>query len=138
MEAKVVWKRNLAFTGTADSGYVLDLDSKKEVGGDESGFRPTELIAIGVAGCTAMDVISILKKKRQEVTAFEVLVHAKRASDHPRKFTDMTIEYVVTGKDIDPQAVERAVQLSEEKYCSSIATIRGNVNLDHKIVIREE
>jgi len=137
MEAKVVWKRNLAFTGTADSGYVLDLDSKKEVGGDESGFRPTELIAIGVAGCTAMDVISILKKKRQEVTAFEVLVHAKRASDHPRKFTDMTIEYVVTGKDIDPQAVERAVQLSEEKYCSSIATIRGNVNLDHKIVIRE-
>ncbi len=138
MEAKVVWKRNLAFTGTADSGYVLDLDSKKEVGGDESGFRPTELIAIGVAGCTAMDVISILKKKRQEVTAFEVLVHAKRASDHPRKFTDMTIEYVVTGKDIDPQAVERAVQLSEEKYCSSIYTIRGNVNLDHKIVIREE
>lgn len=137
MEAKVVWKRNLAFTGTADSGYVLDLDSKKEVGGDESGFRPTELIAIGVAGCTAMDVISILKKKRQDVTAFEVLVHAKRASDHPRKFTDMTIEYVVTGKDIDPQAVERAVQLSEEKYCSSIATIRGNVNLDHKIVIHE-
>jgi putative redox protein len=137
MQAKVVWKRNLAFTGTANSGYVLDLDSKKEVGGDESGFKPTELIAIGVAGCTAMDVISILKKKRQEVSAFEVLVHATRASEHPRKFTDMTIEYIVTGKDIDPQAVERAVELSEEKYCSSIATIRGNVRLDHKIVINE-
>lgn len=137
MEAKVVWKRNLAFTGTADSGYVMDLDSKKESGGDESGFRPTELIAIGVAGCTAMDVISILQKKRQEVSAFEVLVHATRASQHPRKFTEMLIEYIISGKGIDPQAVERAVELSEEKYCAAIATLRGNVKIAHKIVIFE-
>ena len=136
MEAKVVWQEDLTFTGSADSGFTVRLDSKKEVGGNDSGIRPVEMIAIGVAGCTGMDVISILKKKRQEVTAFEVLVHATRAVDHPRKITDMTIEYIVTGNNIDPQAVERAVQLSEEKYCSSIATIRGNVNIDNKIVIK--
>lgn len=137
MEAKAVWKGDLTFVGSADSGFSLVMDTFKEVGGNESGFRPVELIAIGVAGCTGMDVISILKKKRQEVTAFEVLVHATRATEHPKKITHMLIEYVVTGKNIDPAAVERAVQLSEEKYCPSIATIRNNVTIENKIVIKE-
>ncbi len=137
MEAKAVWKGDLTFVGSADSGFSLVMDTFKEVGGNESGFRPVELIAIGVAGCTGMDVISILKKKRQEVTAFEVLVHATRATEHPKKITHMLIEYVVTGKNIDPAAVERAVQLSEEKYCPSIATIRNNVTIENKIVIQE-
>jgi putative redox protein len=137
MEAKAVWKGDLTFVGSADSGFSLVMDTYKEVGGNESGFRPVELIAIGVAGCTGMDVISILKKKRQEVTAFEVLVHATRATEHPKKITHMVIEYVVTGKNIDPAAVERAVQLSEEKYCPSIATIRNNVTIENKIVIKE-
>jgi putative redox protein len=137
MEAKVTWERGLTFTGTADSGFDIRLDSKKAVGGDESGFTPTELIAVGVAGCTAMDVISILMKKRQQISNFEVLVHATRAVDHPRKFTDMTIEYRVTGKSVDPAAVDRAIDLSESKYCSAIATLRGNVNFDKKVVILE-
>lgn len=137
MEAKAVWKGDLTFVGSADSGFSLVMDTFKEVGGNESGFRPVELIAIGVAGCTGMDVISILKKKHQEVTAFEVLVHATRAAEHPKKITHMLIEYVVTGKNIDPAAVERAVQLSEEKYCPSIATIRNNVTIENKIVIKE-
>lgn len=137
MEAKAVWKGDLTFVGSADSGFSLVMDTFKEVGGNESGFRPVELIAIGVAGCTGMDVISILKKKRQEVTAFEVLVHATRAAEHPKKITHMLIEYVVTGKNMDPAAVERAVQLSEEKYCPSIATIRNNVTIESKIVIKE-
>ena len=137
MEAKAVWKGDLTFVGSADSGFSLVMDAFKEVGGNESGFRPVELIAIGVAGCTGMDVISILKKKRQEVTDFEVLVHATRAAEHPKKITHMLIEYVVTGKNIDPAAVERAVQLSEEKYCPSIATIRNNVTIENKIVIKE-
>lgn len=137
MEAKAVWKGDLTFVGSADSGFSLVMDTFKEVGGNESGFRPVELIAIGVAGCTGMDVISILKKKRQEVTDFEVLVHATRAAEHPKKITRMLIEYVVTGKNIDPAAVERAVQLSEEKYCPSIATIRNNVTIENKIVIKE-
>lgn len=137
MKAKVVWEERLKFTGTADSGFEVNLDSKKEVGGDDSGLRPTELLAIATAGCTAMDVISILQKKRQEVTAFEVRVDAERAIDHPRKFTGMTIEYVVTGRNIEYSAVQRAVELSEEKYCSVINTLKGNVALSHKITINE-
>ncbi|MHB0924558.1 MAG: OsmC family protein [Bellilinea sp.] len=137
MKAKVVWKENLKFTGSADSGYEVDLDTKKESGGDDSALKPTELLAIATAGCTAMDVISILKKKRQEVTGFEVRVDVERAVDHPRKFTGMTIEYVVTGRNIEWSAVQRAVELSEEKYCSVINTLRGNVAMGHKITINE-
>lgn len=137
MNAKVVWKERLKFTGVADSGFEIDLDSKKESGGDDSGVRPTELVAIGLAGCTAMDVISILEKKRQEVTAFEVKVVAERSPDHPRVFTAMTTEYVVTGRNIDYSAVLRAVELSEDKYCSVSNTLKGNVALSHKITIKE-
>ncbi|MEW6650201.1 MAG: OsmC family protein [Chloroflexota bacterium] len=136
MEIKAVWKSDLTFVASADSGFSLVMDTYRDVGGNESGFRPVELIALGTAGCTGMDVISILKKKRQEVTAFEVLVHATRATEHPKKITHMMIEYVITGRDIDPAAVERAVQLSEEKYCASIATIRGVVEIANKIVIK--
>lgn len=136
MEAKVTWNEGLVFTGTADSGFTVRLDTKKDSGGTESGLMPTELLAISLAGCTAMDVMSILQKKRQQVSAFEVLVHAVRSADHPRKFLKMTVEYVVTGVDVDPVAVERAVQLSEDKYCSVHATLVGNVAFDHKIVIK--
>lgn len=137
MKAKVVWEERLKFIGSADSGFEVKLDSKKEVGGDDSGLRPTELLAIATASCTAMDVISILQKKRQEVTAFEVRVDGERAIDHPRKFTGMTIEYVVTGRNIEYSAVQRAVELSEEKYCSVINTLKGNVAFGHKITIHE-
>jgi len=137
VKAKVVWKERLKFTGVADSGFEVDLDSKKEVGGDDSGLRPTELLALATASCTAMDVISILQKKRQDVTGFEVRVDVERAIDHPRKFTGMTIEYVVTGRNIEWSAVQRAVELSEDKYCSVINTLKGNVAMGHKITINE-
>ncbi|WP_299027615.1 OsmC family protein [uncultured Thermanaerothrix sp.] len=137
LDAKVVWKNGLAFTGSANSGFTVDLDSDIAVGGSNSGLRPMELVAIGIAGCTAMDVISILEKKRQEVTAFEVKVTAQRAPEHPKRFTDVEIEYVVTGRNLDPAAVERAVELSENKYCSAIATMRGCVNFTRKITLHE-
>ncbi len=137
MEAKVTWKENLTFIGTADSGHSLQIDSKKDSGGDDSGLTPMELLVIGVAGCTAMDVISILQKKRQQITHFEVQVHAQRAAEHPHKFTAMNIEYLVTGTQVDPAAVERAVELSEEKYCSAIASLRGNVIFTHTINLQE-
>jgi putative redox protein len=84
MEAKVNWKGRLSFTGTADTGFTLPLGANPKVGGDNDGFRPMELMALSLAGCTAMDVISILTKKRQEVTGFEVQVHADRAEEHPK------------------------------------------------------
>lgn len=137
MEAKVTWKEDLTFIGTADSGFNIQIDTKKAAGGNDSGLTPMELLAIGVAGCTAMDVISILTKKRQDVTQFEVQVHAQRADEYPKKFTAMNIEYVVTGKRVDPEALARAVELSEEKYCSAIASLRGNVEFTHTLTIHE-
>jgi len=137
MKAKVVWTENLKFTAVADSGFEVAMDTKKESGGEDSAARPTELLAMAVGGCTGMDVISILKKKRQDVTAFEVNITADRAMDHPRKFTGMTIEYVVTGRNIEYEAVQRAIELSEEKYCSVINTLKGNVAFGHRITIHE-
>lgn len=137
MESKVVWKGGMAFTGTSDSGYLLPLDAKKKVGGQEMGFQPMQLFAIGLVGCTAMDVISILQKKRQEVTAFEVSASIDRAEDHPKVFTKILIEYKVTGKDLDRAAVERAVELSETRYCPGQAMMEKVAEISHKIILKE-
>ena len=137
MDAQVVWKGNMSFDGSAESGFTMPLGANSEVGGDNDGFRPMELLLVGLAGCTAMDVISILKKKRQEVTGFDVKVHADRAADHPKVFTDITLEYIVSGQNIDPVAVERAVELSETRYCSAQAMLGKTAKIDHKITIQE-
>ena len=121
MNAKATWKKNLTFTGTADTGFTVPLGAGDAVGGDNDGFRPMELIALGLAGCTAMDVVSILQKKRQDVTAFEVQVNADRAMDHPKVFTGALIEYFVTGHDIKEDAVIRSIELSAERYCPAQA-----------------
>jgi putative redox protein len=121
MEAKVTWQRRLSFTGSANSGFQLPLGTTPDVGGDNDGFQPMELVAIGLAGCTAMDVISILQKKRQAVTAFEVQVHAARASEHPKVFTQATIEYVISGHGVDEAAVLRSIELSATRYCPAQA-----------------
>ncbi len=102
------------------------------------GFRPLELLAVGLAGCTGMDVISILGKKRQPVKAFEVRVHAEQADEHPRVFTKVLIEYVVTGTGVEREAVERAVSLSETKYCPAQAMLRKAAPIESKITIVEE
>jgi putative redox protein len=116
-DAKVVWKDGLAFEGSGRSGFTVSLDTIAEEGGG-SGFSPMELLLVSLAGCTAMDVISILKKKRQNVTGFEVRAHGVRADEHPKIYTDITLEYIVCGCHVDPKAVERAIELSETKYCS--------------------
>jgi putative redox protein len=123
VEARVTWKGKLSFIGTADSGFQLPLGAEKTVGGDEDGFRPMELIAAGLAGCTAMDVISILAKKRQQVTAFDVQVHAERAENHPKVFTHAVIEYIVVGRQLDETAVLRAIELSATRYCPAQAML---------------
>jgi putative redox protein len=123
MDAKVVWHQDLTFTGSADSGFTVPLGADVAVGGADDGFRPVELLAISLAGCTAMDVISILRKKQQEITAFEVGVHAERASDHPKVFTAAVITYRVTGNNVDEAAVQRSIALSIEKYCPVYAML---------------
>ncbi|MEA4908852.1 MAG: OsmC family protein [Anaerolineaceae bacterium] len=135
MESKVIWHQGLTFTGTADTGFTLPLGGRPEDGGANDGFRPLELILVGLAGCTGMDVISILKKKRQEVTDFEVRIQAERSPEHPKVFTHILVEYVVTGHNIDPAAVDRAIELSETKYCSAYAMLVKAVPIEHKVSI---
>lgn len=137
MQAHVDWKGRLTFTGTADSGFEVPLGSYPEVGGDDDGFRPMELIALGLAGCTAMDVISILTKKRQEVLDFQVKVEAKRADQHPKVFTEAVIEYHLAGKDISESAVTRAMELSAESYCPAHAMLGKVFPIALKYVIYE-
>lgn len=123
MQASVKWKGRLSFDGEAESGFIVPLGSNPEVGGDNDGFRPMELMAISLAGCTAMDVISILTKKRQAVSAFEVRVQAGRASEHPKVFTEATIEYHVSGENVQEEAVVRAIELSATRYCPAQAML---------------
>jgi putative redox protein len=137
MDARVIWKEGMSFDGTADSGFEVSLGALPAVGGKDDGFRPMELIAIGLAGCTAMDVISILRKKKQEVTAFEVLVRAERGQEHPKVFTRLEIEYIVRGKDLSREAVERAVQLSADIYCPAQAMFKKIAPMELKITIAE-
>lgn len=136
MDAKLTWKHNMTFTGIADTKVEIPMDTVLEHGGSGEGATPMELILMGMGGCTAMDVISILQKKRLAVKDFEIILHAVRAGDHPKVFTDITLEYVITGRGIDKESVERAIDLSENKYCSGMAMLRKavNINTTYRIV----
>lgn len=136
MDAKLTCKQGMAFTGVANTGVQIPMDTVLEHGGSGEGATPMELILMGVGGCTAMDVISILQKKRLAIQKFEIVLHADRAAEHPKVFTDITIEYVITGKGIDQESVERAIDLSENKYCSGIAMMRkaANIKTSYRII----
>lgn len=140
MDAKVTWSKRLSFIGEADTGFSVPLGANPQVGGDNDGFRPMELIAIGIAGCTGMDVISILQKKRQNVTAFEVQLHSQQAQDHPHVFTQIEVEYLISGHDVDETAVQRAIELSENKYCPAQAMFNKilPIKLSYKILQTEQ
>lgn len=123
MDVTLAWKGGMAFEGVADSGFMQILDTEESVGGENSAARPMEYIAMGLAGCTGMDVISILHKKRQLVEGFQVKAHLKREHEHPKVFSSAVIEYLVTGKNVDEAALLRAIELSAEKYCPAHAML---------------
>ena len=127
----------MQFQVVAGSGHAVALDAALEHGGQDMGFRPMELLLAGLAGCTGMDVISILRKKRQQVTGYEVRVRGERTEDHPMVFTTITVEHVVTGHHVDPNAVARAVELSETRYCGAGAMLRKTAALRHTFAVRE-
>ncbi len=127
MSASITWVENMQFVALGDSGHAIVMDTTAE-GGTDNGSRPLEVMLMGVMGCTAMDVMSILKKKRQPVQGFKVFATTEQAQEHPKRFLKIHLEYVAYGR-VDPLALARSVQLSEEKYCSAIATLRGSVEL---------
>lgn len=107
----------MVFVGQPASGFPISMDSDASYGGTNSGIRPMEMIALGLAGCIAMDVLSILQKKRQQVTHFEVRLDAPRSPEYPMVFTSAAITYVVTGKNINEDALLRSIDLTATKYC---------------------
>jgi putative redox protein len=123
LEATLNHLNGMAFAITSGSGHQITIDTSIADGGSNQGPTPMELILMGTAGCTAMDVISILRKKRQEVTAYQVSIHGIRAPEHPMVFTDITIEHIVTGHAIAEEAVARAIDLSVTKYCGAHAML---------------
>lgn len=127
----------MRFSAQAGSGHTVLLDAAGQVGRQGAGFVPMELLLAGLAGCTGMDVISILRKKRQNGTGYEVRVRGERAADHPMVFTDITVEHVVTGYVVSPEAVARAVELSATKYCSAGAMLGKTAKLVHTFRVVE-
>ena len=136
MEARIKYVDRLQFIGEASSGHAIVMDGDTKFGGGNTAVRPTELLLIGLGGCSGMDVISILKKKQQDVTGLEINVKGVKAETYPQKFTDINIEFVVTGHNVSEEAVKRAVDLSMEKYCSVKATIEGcaKIGFSYRII----
>ncbi len=138
MNATITLQDGMYFTAMPDSGVVVPLESGPPEGQARRGASPMELLMISLAGCTAMDVVSILRKKRQNMTGFEIRIHAERATDHPKVFTSFALEYVVRGIDIDPEAVDRAIQLSTETYCSVHAMLEKAAHITTRYTIVAE
>ncbi|MBM4425128.1 MAG: osmotically inducible protein OsmC [Chloroflexi bacterium] len=133
--AKLVWEGNgLAFTVTGGSGYTIRFDNPS----GPTGASPMEIVAMASGGCTASDVIDILRKKKQDVTGFEVNVLGARAAEHPMVFTEIDLEFVVRGRNIDPKAVERSIELSLSKYCSVNKMLEKAAKINSRYRIIEE
>ena len=144
-EAKVTYVDGLQFVAAATSGHAIVMDGDIEVGGKDTGSRPMEMLLMGIGGCSGMDVVSILKKKKQvvdstlrEVKGLEINVRGQKAGNYPKKFTDINLEFIVRGKNISDDAVKRAVELSMEKYCSVKATLEGSAKITCNYRIIEE
>lgn len=137
-QAVITLISGMQFAVETGSKHTLLIDSgNQETGGRGTGARPMELIAAGVGGCTAMDVISILRKMQQKVTGLQVKINTQDAEDHPKKFLEVHVEYVVTGFGLDEKRVQRAIQLSEERYCPAMATIRPGTRITHSYTLHE-
>ena len=139
-ETMIVWSKlatDMRFEVEAGSGHHVTLDAAEYGGGHNEGFRPMEMLLVGLAGCTGMDVISILRKKRESVTSYAVRVTGVRAQDHPMVFVEITVEHIITGYHIQEAAVERAIQLSKERYCGAGAMLGKVAHLTHTYHILE-
>ncbi len=130
----VKWLENMAFEATIDN-VKINIDSVPEHGGTGKGPRPKPLLMVALAGCTAMDVVSLLKKMRMELDEFDVKVEGELTEEHPKQFIGMEIIYSFKGKNIDEDKVNKAINLSLEKYCGVSATLKKVMNINYKIEI---
>ncbi|MCR4299993.1 MAG: OsmC family protein [Sulfuricaulis sp.] len=137
MKANIKWTGGVGFVGTSDSGHTVIMDGAPDVGGQNQGSRPMELVLIGTGGCTAFDVMHILRKSRQEVSGCVAEVEAKRAETDPKVFTNIHIHFVITGKNLDAKKVQHAIELSATKYCSASIMLAKTAKVTHDFDIVE-
>jgi len=131
MECTVRWHDGMSFVAETGSGHMVPMDGSPEAGGRNLAPRPMELLLAGTGGCTSFDIVMILKKGRQDVTGCEVRLSADRAAEDPKVFTRINMHFVVRGRGLKPEAVERAVRLSAEKYCSASIMLGKTAEMTH-------
>lgn len=135
MKAKIKWQEGVSFSGETESGHTLIMDGAPEAGGRNLGPRPMEMILLGLGGCTAFDVVMILQKGRHSVTDCFIEIDAKRATEDPKVFTQIHLHFIVSGKNLAAHHVERAIDLSAEKYCSASIMLKSTANITHDFEI---
>ena len=138
MKARVKWVEQASFLGETESNHAVLMDGPPTAGGRNLGPRPMEMLLIGAGGCTSFDVVSILKKSRQAISDCYVELNAERAETDPKVFTKIHMHFVVTGKDIKPDAVEKAIKLSAEKYCSASIMLGQTAVITHDFEVVQE
>lgn len=131
MKARVKWLDNMSFVGESDSGHSVVMDGAPEVGGRNLGVRPMEMLLLGMGGCTAFDVVLILKRARQDIIDCEVELEAERSAEVPKVFTKIHVHYIIKGHDLNEKQVARAVSLSAEKYCSASIMLAAVAEVSH-------
>jgi putative redox protein len=137
MNISVNWVDGLLMVGKSDSGHTITMDGPPESGGENLGVRPMEMLLLGVAGCTMIDVVTTLKKMRQDLSHLETKINAERATDHPKVFTDIHIQFILKGKDLDAKKVDKAITLSAEKYCSASIMLGETATITHDFEVVE-
>ncbi len=138
MEAKVKWEGGMQFLGETQSGHQVRMDAAEQVGGKNQASRPTELVLVGLGGCTGMDVVSILEKMRIPFDSFQVDIEGDRAKDHPKVFTEIRLVYRIWGKEIPRDKFERAVTLSQERYCTVSNMLNKTARITYQLEINGE
>jgi putative redox protein len=138
MKVRVQWLDGRAFVGETGSGHSVVMDGSVEAGGRNIGIRPMEMMLLGLGGCTAFDVVMILEKGRERVTALDIEIDGERATEDPKVFRHVKLIYKLRGYNLNPKAVERAIQLSEEKYCSASAMFRMSAQIESEWHVEQE
>ncbi|MGA0393272.1 MAG: OsmC family protein [Rhodospirillales bacterium] len=136
MKASVKWVQDRMFLGESGSGHTIVMDGAPDAGGRNMGVRPMETVLIGMGGCTAFDVVHILEKSREAVEDCVADITAERAEEDPKVFTKIHVKFTVTGKNLNPDKVERAVHLTAEKYCSASIMLAKTAEITHEVVIK--
>ena len=137
MNISVNWVDGLLMVGKSDSGHTITMDGPPESGGENLGVRPMEMLLLGVAGCTMIDVVTTLKKMRQDLSHLETKINAERASEHPKVFTDIHIQFILKGQNLDEKKVDKAITLSAEKYCSASIMLGETATITHDFEVVE-